>query len=69
MKTCTLCEERKMNTDFYPHPNTSDGLQSICKTCIKVSNKVRRMAYQRVCQDYPVSTADQVASVVVTSIQ
>lgn len=68
MKTCTLCGERKNIVEFYDHPNTSDGLQSQCKTCVIISKKVRIKAYKRVALDRPVESADACASVTVSGV-
>lgn len=38
MKTCTKCCETKPTSDFYKHSRQSDGLNSNCKVCVKVTN-------------------------------
>lgn len=68
MKVCTCCKVAKDRSEFYAHPNSLDGLQSQCKTCIRVSTKVRRKAYRRVALDSPVEIAMETASVTVTRV-
>ena len=40
MKTCTKCKNEKQVNEFSKHPKTKDGLQSVCKQCVRESNKV-----------------------------
>src|SRR5262245_55193728 len=32
-KPCTVCKEFKPLSEYYNHPHTYDGLQTVCKTC------------------------------------
>jgi hypothetical protein len=43
-KRCTTCKVVKPTTEFYAHPHTRDGLQSVCKQCHAVSSA---KVYQR----------------------
>lgn len=36
MKNCFKCGLDKSSTDFYSHPETSDGLLGKCKACTKI---------------------------------
>lgn len=40
-KYCYKCGETKPITEFNKHKSRSDGLQSICRSCQSISNKLR----------------------------
>lgn len=40
MKTCSKCKETKDESQFFRKTSSSDGLQSWCKECAQVENKV-----------------------------
>lgn len=42
MKTCTRCKEQKLSVDFHKNKKKPDGLQDICKICIKEISKISR---------------------------
>lgn len=43
-KLCKTCQKNKSETEFYPHPQTRDGLAHKCKSCISEYNKTHRLA-------------------------
>lgn len=44
MKTCTKCSEEKTLSDFHKNRSLKDGLQKICKTCMKKYNDAHYLA-------------------------
>jgi len=36
-KTCTQCKEDKPTSEFYTHPKNKDGLQNVCKICLRIN--------------------------------
>lgn len=45
MKKCIQCNENKINTEFYTHPNYIDGLMKKCKKCCKINNTINKTGY------------------------
>ena len=41
MKCCAVCGELKAKSEFYARPESSDGLRSDCKQCVKHRTKAR----------------------------
>ena len=39
LKTCRICAEEKVSTEFHLHKANSDGLRSECKECRKTRDK------------------------------
>jgi hypothetical protein len=39
MKTCNKCKVKKQVTEFSKHPQTKDGLQTVCKQCVVERNR------------------------------
>lgn len=53
-KICSKCNYEKSITDFYKHKSMDDGLQSVCKDCIKqysTENEKRIKKYQQEYRD------------------
>ena len=44
MKRCIACGEEKPLTDYYRHPQMTDGHLSKCKDCQKASSRATRLA-------------------------
>ena len=44
MKTCTKCSEEKSSSDFQKNRALKDGLQKICKACMKKYNDAHYLA-------------------------
>ena len=45
-KYCLCCREEVQVSEFYRHPDTLDGLQTRCKTCMKAALRRRRQLAQ-----------------------
>ena len=43
LKTCTKCRKRKSVSNFYRHPQASDGLRPDCKECNRKSSRRYRL--------------------------
>ena len=41
MKTCNTCNEEKVFTEFYKHPNMKDGYFNVCKGCYSSRENVK----------------------------
>ena len=51
LKTCFKCKTKKSISEFYKHPETSDGHLGKCKNCTKLDAKENRKNNHRV-QEY-----------------
>ena len=49
IKNCFKCNIEKPITDFYKHPETTDGRLGKCKKCTKIDNKTSNGTQKRVC--------------------
>lgn len=47
MKRCSQCEKEKPETDFYKSAAANNGYQSMCKACVKISNKAYYLAHKK----------------------
>lgn len=65
MKQCNKCGENKDTSEFYRHPQNSDGLFGKCKTCTKRDvreNRRKRAEYYREYDRQRAMTPDRVAA-------
>ena len=52
MKTCTKCGETKVLGEFYPNPDSSDGLHSQCKQCHALHGQEYRKNHKEEMSEY-----------------
>lgn len=52
MKACNRCGDRKATTEFYRNCKASDGLTTLCKSCIKESQQQYREANAERLREY-----------------
>jgi hypothetical protein len=57
LKTCVVCTEPKLITEYYTHPHTADGYLAKCKECEKACSASR---YSRI-KDIPEEKAKRAA--------
>lgn len=63
MKTCSKCKENKNLLDFNKSSKNYDGLQSLCKICSRLNNKLHyndnKLAYKKRIKKYVELNKDQ----------
>lgn len=52
MKECRICKAEKALSDFYAHPNMTDGVDSKCKECTKAAVRANYQAKREQYQEY-----------------